>query len=232
MTLNTAAIRLLSFDCYGTLIDWESGIADALAPLCDHHGIICSRDQILELYGRCEAAEESSTYRPYREILRSVTRRMAKEFGIQLSESESLTLENSLQYWPPFEDTVEALKRLKTKYQLAIISNIDNDLFAGSAKQLQVAFDFVTTAGQTKAYKPSLAMFEQAQARMGIEKSAWLHVAQSKFHDIAPANQYGLNSVWVNRRHAQPGSGATPESLAVPTLEVPDLKTLADQLLG
>jgi 2-haloacid dehalogenase len=232
MALDTKSITLLSFDCYGTLIDWEQGIADAIADLCDRHGVICGRDQILELYGRCEAAEESSVYRPYREILRSVSRRMANEFGIQPTKAEHLLLENSLANWQPFDDTVEALKKLKSKYRLAIISNIDNDLFEGSAKQLQVPFDFVITAAQVKAYKPSITVFEQAQARMGIKKANWLHVAQSKFHDIAPTNRIGLQSVWINRRHSQPGDGATPESPAVPTLELPDLASLAALLAG
>ena len=194
--------------------------------------MICSRDQILELYARCEAAEESSVYRPYREILRSVTRRMANEFGIHPSEHELHTIEESLPRWLPFGDSVEALKRLKKRFRLAVISNIDDDLFRGSAERLKVPFDFVTTAAQVRAYKPSPVVFEQAQARMEIDKAHWLHVAQSKFHDIAPAGEIGLQTVWVNRRHAQPGFGATPESAAIPTMEVPDLTSLADYLLA
>lgn len=232
MSLDTGAITLLSFDCYGTLIDWESGIAAAISELCDHHDIICSRDQILELYARCEAAEESTDYRPYRDILRSVTRRMAKEFGVMPTETDLQTLERSLPHWPPFSDTVAALQRLKTKFRLAVISNIDEDLFAGTARLLNVSFDFVTTASQVKAYKPNLTVFEQARKRIGVENKNWLHVAQSKFHDIAPANALGLQSVWINRRHNQVGDGATPQSTAVPTLELPDLQSLASLLVG
>lgn len=232
MPLDPASITHLSFDCYGTLIDWETGITDALQPLCEKYGVICSNEQLLELYARCEAAEESDQYRPYRDILRLVTRRIATEFGFHATEREMETLEHSIRDWPPFADTVDALQRLKTQFRLVIVSNIDDDLFAGSAEKLRIPFDHVITAAQVKAYKPSTRVFEHVQRALNLSPDRWLHVAQSLYHDITPANALGLQSVWVNRWQGKDGAGATPPAEATPTLEVPDLKTLADRLVG
>jgi len=231
MSLDIESITHLSFDCYGTLIDWETGIANALQLLCEEHGVMCSDNQLLELYARCEAAEESEEFRPYREILRAVTRRVAWEFGFHASDENLRLLEESIKAWPPFPDTVDALARLKTRFKLVVLSNIDDDLFASSAHHLQISFDRVITAAQVKAYKPSLKVFEHARGALGIEIGQWLHVAQSLFHDIAPATALGLQTVWVNRRHDKEGAGATPPTEATATLEVPDLKSLADRLI-
>jgi len=132
--------------------------------------------------------------------------------------------------WPAFPDSAAALQALHKKFRLAIVSNIDDDLFAHSAQRLQVRFDWIITAQQVKSYKPSLNNFRMAFERIGVPQNRILHVAQSLFHDIAPANALGLSSVWVNRRHKKEGSGATPEAQARPDLEVPDLRTLAEKI--
>jgi 2-haloacid dehalogenase len=225
-------ITHLSFDCYGTLIDWETGIIQALKPLLNKHGVTCADEQVLELYARCESAEESETFRPYREILRSVTRRLALELGVNPAPQETEILEKSLENWPPFSDTVDALRRLKPRFKLVIISNVDNDLFLSTTRQLQVKFDNIITALELKAYKPAHVVFEKAQELMGIEKSQWLHCAQSLFHDIAPCNQLGISTAWVNRQSGRAGHGATPPADASPDFEFPDLSALADFLLS
>jgi len=147
--------------------------------------------------------------------------------GFTPSEAELATFSQSVKDWPAFPDSARALGALKTKYQLAIISNIDDDLFAYSAQRLQVPFDWVITARQARSYKPSLNNFRVAFERMGVPQNRILHVAQSLFHDIAPAKALGLATVWVNRRHDKAGFGATPPAEARPDLEVPDLQTLA-----
>ncbi|MEE8576551.1 MAG: HAD-IA family hydrolase [candidate division Zixibacteria bacterium] len=224
--------KLISFDCYGTLIDWETGILAALKPMLESHGVVCDDDTLLETYAGCEAEEEERDYRPYRQVLRSVTCNLGERFSFTPSTNDLLVLEESIKNWPPFSDTVAALRQLKKHFQLAIISNIDDDLFVGSAEQLQVEFDFVTTAAQANAYKPSLKVFEAAAQAIGMDKRDWLHVAQSLYHDILPSNNFGLSSVWVNRRKGQPGSGATPKASATPDLTVADLESLVSSLLS
>ncbi|HEX4424322.1 MAG TPA: HAD-IA family hydrolase, partial [Terriglobales bacterium] len=135
---------------------------------------------------------------------------------------------DSLASWQPFPDTVAALRKLKSRYQLGIISNVDDDLFASTAKKLEVKFDHVITAQQARAYKPSLKIFKLAQERIGVAPEQWLHVAQSVFHDIVPGKSLGITTVWVNRASSRPGAGAAKSASANPDLEVPDLQTLAD----
>jgi len=224
--LDFKPFEILSFDCYGTLIDWESGILAALAPLLETTGLGAPREEILAAYAMLEAAAER-TYRPYKEVLRLVMDGLGERFGFAVDAGTREALVRSLPSWPPFPDTRDALRALGTKYRLAVISNIDDDLFAGTARSLGVEFDWVVTARQVGSYKPSLENFRQALARFGAPGEKVLHVAQSLFHDIAPAGSLGLSTVWVNRRHAKPGSGATPPASARPDVEVPDLRALA-----
>ena len=160
-------------------------------------------------------------------LLREVMRNIAGHFQVTLDEYDEDTLATSIMYWKPFPDTVESLRYLKEHYKLAVISNIDDDLFAHSARHLSVPFDWVITAEQVESYKPSLNNFERAIERIGLPPEKILHVAQSLYHDIVPANELGLTNVWVNRRHNRKGHGATFPAHAEPTLEVPDLATLA-----
>jgi 2-haloacid dehalogenase len=219
---------LISFDCYGTLIDWETGILKAFSPLFASREIALDPDQLLEKYAEFEAASETGKHRKYREVLSLVTRQIADEFGFELIETERSCLVDSLGNWPAFSDTVSALQRLKKKYRLAIISNVDNDLIAQTRKTLVVPFDFVVTAEQAGAYKPDLKVFDCAYETFGITKDRWLHVAQSLYHDIAPAREFGLTTIWINRRKGKSGGGATKRSQAAPHAEYADLKTFAE----
>lgn len=226
--LDYGAFEALTFDCYGTLIDWETGLLSALRPLVAQHGKSIADHALLELYGELEAQLEAGPYQHYREILRAVVRGLGERLGFEPSAAEADSLPASLGGWPPFPDTVAALRRLKSRYQLAIISNTDDDLFAATAKRLVVPFDFITTAQQVGSYKPARNNFLRALGRIGKPKERLLHCAQSLFHDIAPTHALGITNVWVNRRHGKAGAGATHPAAVAPDLEVPDLKTLAD----
>ncbi len=219
----------LTFDCYGTLINWESGILRALRPLLDAHlEAVPPDDNLLELYAGIEAQIESGPYRTYREVLEQVVRDFGARLDFVPTLEETFALADSLPTWPPFPDTVAALKRLASRYKLAVISNVDDDLFAGTARQLGVQFTGVITAQQARSYKPSLKNFRLALERLNTRGDRIVHVAQSLYHDVAPAHHLGWATVWVNRRHGMASAGATPVSDAEPDIEVPDLKTLAD----
>lgn len=226
--LDFSRFRLLTFDCYGTLIDWETGIFGALRPILAAHGKSLGDAQLLELYSDLEMQAEQGDFCPYREILQTVVRGFGERLGFKPSEAEIRSLPESLPAWPAFPDTAAALGRLKTRYQLAITSNVDDDLFAWTAPKLGVPFDFVITAQQARAYKPSLRVFELAQARTGVSRDQWLHVGQSVFHDVVPAKSLGISTVWVNRASPRAGAGAAKAAVGQPDLEVPDLKTLAE----
>lgn len=224
------AFRVLTFDCYGTLIDWETGILNTLRPMLQARGIELSDDAILEMYGELEAALERGPYLRYRDVLRTVMDGFGERLGFAAVEDERTHASVSVVHWPPFPDTSAALKRLQQRYKLVILSNIDDDLFAHSARLMGVRFDDVITAQQCGSYKPSLNNFEIMLERVGAPKAHVLHVAQSLFHDHAPAKQLGLTTAWVNRRAGKPGAGATPPADASPDLEVRSLAELADIL--
>jgi 2-haloacid dehalogenase len=226
--IDFSRFEFLTFDCYGTLIDWETGILRALRRLLERHGVRRADEGILELYGELEAVAEGGEFKPYREVLEGVVRGLGAKLNFVPSEEEVRRLPESLAEWPPFPDTVAALQRLATRFKLAVISNVDDDLFAGSARLLQVPFAHVITAQQARTYKPSHNNFQMALARLGVPKEKVLHVAQSLYHDIAPANALGWTSVWVNRRGSKSRGGATKAAEAKPDLEVLGLKELAD----
>jgi len=214
----------ISFDCYGTLIDWETGIVEAVAPILASHDIRKSRAEILALFADVEPRVQRAGYLEYRRVLRRVMALIGRELGFQPYESELACLADALPDWPVFPDSVEALRTLQSRFKLAVISNVDDDLFAGTAEALGIDFEVVVTAQQVRRYKPSLRNFRAAAARMAVDTNAWLHVAESLYHDIAPANQLGIASVWVNRANR---GGGTRRVDAVPDLVVPDLATLA-----
>jgi 2-haloacid dehalogenase len=226
--------EVLSFDCYGTLIDWESGILPVLKHLLSNREIDFSDERTLEMFAEFESEleKEHNKYIKYREVLQQVVQKIGQRFNFEPAETESGTeincLVESIKNWQPFPDTVAALSALKQKYKLAVISNIDGDLFAGTAKHLKVEFDWVITAEQARSYKPSTRNFELALETMGIAPGKLLHVAQSLYHDIVPAASMGISTVWVNRRHNKTGFGATMAASGQPDLEVPDLKTLVE----
>jgi 2-haloacid dehalogenase len=220
----------LTFDCYGTLIDWETGILNALHPLVAQHGVAASDEQLLRLYTQYEAEVESGPYRSYRRILEEVTERIAGALGFTPTAEEREALPASVGQWPPFADTVEALGRLQTRYRLVILSNIDDDLFAATQQRLGVSFDEIITAQQVGSYKPAHGHFLAATGRLGVPREAILHVAQSLYHDHVPAQELGFASVWVNRPSRLAGTGLAPAVQITPDLEVPDLKTLVERM--
>ncbi len=217
----------ISFDCYGTLIEWEAGILPVLRTLLLHHHCPQPDARILELYGEFEAEAEKGPYQSYRRVLESVVKRFGNRLGFQPSDDEIRALADSVPSWPPFPDTTSALERLQKRYKLAIISNIDDDLFASTSEYLDVEFDAVITAQQAQSYKPSINNFRIALDRLGVKPDRLLHVGQSIYHDVLPAQSLGIATVWVNRRSARPGIGAVRPASGKPDLEVPDLQTLA-----
>ena len=224
--LNFDRFEILTFDCYGTLIDWDAGIRRALAPVLKAHRVEVADETLLDMYAEVESSEEGGDYRNYKTVLTNVLRGIGKRLGFTATEAELKGFANSIREWPPFPDTVVALQALRQRYQLAIISNTDDDLFAATQVHLQTDFDVIITAEQVGAYKPSLNNFNQALERIGRPKEAVLHVAQSIFHDVIPANRLGLANVWVNRRQEANRWLAEEPELARPEFEVPDLKSL------
>jgi 2-haloacid dehalogenase len=212
--------RALTFDCYGTLIDWESGMIEALKPLTSKARRPLKRYEILEAHARHESSQQLQTPgKLYRDLLAAVYRRLAEEWGVATSWSDCATYGRSIRNWPPFADTAAALQHLKRHYKLAILSNVDNESFSFSNERLGVDFDAVYTAEDCGSYKPSLRNFDYMLAKLktlGIEKGQILHTAESLFHDHAPANELGLASCWIHRRHGQEGSGAALATAQTP----------------
>ena len=226
--LDFTRFKVLTFDCYGTLIDWETGIFSALRPILAAHDKPIADSALLQLYSELEASAEQGEFLRYRDVLQSVVRGFGERLGFSPSAAEVRSLPDSLANWPPFPDTVEALRKLKSHYELAVISNVDDDLFAATAPKLGVAFSHVITAQQAGCYKPCMRIFKLAEERMGVTRDQWLHVGQSIYHDVIPAQSLGIATVWVNRPSPRPGAGAAKAAAGKPDLEVPNLKTLAD----
>jgi 2-haloacid dehalogenase len=221
----------VTFDCYGTLIDWEQGILNALQPVLASQGIDTGDDELLERYARQEAALEAGSYLSYSGVLAGSLRGLCAELGFSAADDDAVGFAHAIGHWPAFHDTAPALRRLRERFRLGVITNCDRDLFALSNRRLGVTFDWVVTAEDARAYKPSHTPFELAFATIEIPRDRILHVAQSLFHDHVPAKQLGLATVWVDRRHGRPGSGATPEASATPDLAVTDMRTFADMAL-
>lgn len=219
--------EVLTFDCYGTLIDWESGILSALHRILSAHGKVIEDATILKLYGDFEQRSEEGEFHPYHSVLESVVRRFGAQLGFNPTDAEARSLPDSLPAWKPWPDTVAALRQLKSRFRLAILSNVDDDLFALTRPQLGVNFDEVITAQQAQAYKPSLKIFELALSRINAPAHRVLHVGQSVYHDVIPAQALGLATVWVNRPSARPGVGAVKSAEAKPDLIVSSLAELA-----
>ena len=215
--------KALTFDVYGTLIDWESGMVAGLKPLTDQVSQSLTRDQILEAH----AYHESTTQRQipaklYSDLLAVVYKRLAEEWGVAVSWDECEVYGRSVQHWPAFADSAGALQYLKRYYKLVILSNVDNASFAHSNKRLEVDFDARYTAEDVGSYKPSPRNFDymiENLARLGIQKNEILHTAESMFHDHAPANKFELANCWIYRRHDQEGFGATMNPGDMPTTD-------------
>ena len=206
--------KVLTFDCYGTLIDWETGIVNALRPLLRRAAMERKRDEVLASFAQHETAQEAeSPAMIYPELLAQVHRRLAEEWGIAVSEADNRAFGGSVGDWPAFADSAASLSYLKQFHKLVILSNVDRKSFAQSRKRLGVAFDAVYTAEDIGSYKPDLRNFRYliaALKRSGHVERDILHIAQSLFHDHGPANAVGLRSAWIDRRRDAAGSGATP----------------------
>jgi 2-haloacid dehalogenase len=225
--LDYGRFEALTFDCYGTLIDWETGILAGLRPILAAAGVEPPDDELLEAYARVEAAAETGPYRRYREILGACLRDVCKAYGVQTSGADAAAFGGSVGDWPVFPDSKNALRQLQTRFRLGIITNCDDDLFAASNERLGVRFDWVVTAQSVGSYKPDPRNFEAAFAVLGLPRERILHVAQSLFHDHVPARKLGLSTVWIDRRHDRPGAGATPPAIVTPDAVFPDMASFA-----
>jgi 2-haloacid dehalogenase len=230
--INWDQFEAMTFDCYGTLIDWETGILNCLKPVLKAHGKELGDEKILEDFAEFETRMELSVvpqcepFLTYKEVLTLVFVELAQKYDFRPTPEEMVSLRNSLQNWPAFSDSTEALLALKRKWKLGILSNVDDNLFAYSAKRLKVDFDWVVTAEQIGSFKPSLRNFEVMLSRLKLPKERVLHVAQSLHHDHRPAKEMGFTTVWINRRKDKQGHGATIPAEAKPDFEVPDMKSL------
>jgi 2-haloalkanoic acid dehalogenase type II len=227
--LDYRAFDALTFDCYGTLIDWEAGILAALRSvgpaLTEVDG-----ETLLDEYANAEASLEAGPYRRYREIAGEAMAVVARAHGVEPAPDEVARLGGSVVDWPAFPDSHDALVRLETGFRLGILTNCDDDLFAASNRRLGVEFDWIVTAQQVGAYKPDERNFAALTDRLGadgVPQERILHVAQSLFHDHAPAQRLGFRTVWIDRRHDRPGAGATPPSAARPDATFPSMAAFA-----
>ena len=215
--------KVLTFDCYGTLIDWETGMVNALKPLTDRLGQELTRDQILEAHARHESSQQAYTpAKTYCDLLATVYRRLSEEWGRPASWDECMVYGNSVKDWPAFADSADALKYLKQHYKLVILSNVDNRSFAASNERLKVTFDAIYTAEDIGSYKPSDRNFDYMLDKLqslGLGKADILHTAESMFHDHGPANRHGLANCWIYRRHDKEGFGATMNPGEMPSYD-------------
>ena len=231
--LDWKLFRLMTFDCYGTLVNWEAGILGVLKPWAGNTGIMGSDEEMLAAFGEAESAAEYAMPKSvYRDILRETMNAIAAKFGKVASASEQDALATSVGDWPVFADTVEGLRALQGWHKLMVVSNVDKASFSRTAPKLGVQLDGLVTAEEVGAYKPDKKMFEramQAAKELGVKKEEILHVAQSLFHDIAPARALGLTTVWVDR-HGGKAGGATPKPQgdATPHLRVGSLWELVE----
>ena len=216
--------KMLTFDTYGTLIDWESGIYNALEPLLDKLPLKLSRDEVLELFAECEMQQQASNpTQVYSSVLDEVSLALAKKWQIKISDEEAVTFGRSVKHWPEFEDSAESLRYLRQHYLMATVTNCDRISYMGSNARLEIEWDAIYTAQDIGCYKPNLRnfdyMFEQARRDLGVLPHEILHVAQSLTHDMVPATSMGMTKVWINRRHNQEGLGATAPPQGEYTIE-------------
>ena len=223
--------KALSFDCYGTLIDWESGMVDGLKALTSRVDRNLTRNEILESHARHESFQQLQTpAKTYGELLAIVYRRLAEEWSVSVTWAECVSYGCTVKNWPAFPDSAGALQHLKKHYKLIILSNVDNESFAASNEKLGVEFDAIYTAEDVGFYKPADRNFDYMLAKLetlGIAKEDVLHTAESMFHDHGPANRHGLASCWIYRRHDQEGFGATMNPGSMPKYDF-RFNTMAD----
>jgi 2-haloacid dehalogenase len=234
--LDYEAFEALTFDCYGTLIDWEAGILAGFRSVLDRHGLEATDDDLLERYAAVEARLEAGPYLPYRTILARSLREVARGLGVEATDDEAAGFGASVGDWPAFEDSTRALRQLRARhFKLGVLTNCDDDLFAASNRRLGVDFDWIVTAQQVGAYKPSHRNFDvllERLARQHVLPKRVLHVAQSLYHDHVPAHRLGIRTVWIDRRHDRPRAGATPPAEAHPDATFPSMAAFAAAATG
>jgi 2-haloacid dehalogenase len=228
-TLEPERYDAITFDCYGTLINWSQGIADFLRPRLESQDVHTIDSFVLEVFSELEPIAQAGEYKTYRQVLREVLIRFGKRLGFAVGEDDLIAFPASIADWPAFPDSLPALKQLGARFELVIVSNVDDDLFDLTLGQLPVNFDHVVTAQQVGAYKPDPAPFNVALERIGIDKSRILHTAQSRFHDIVPARALGLDTVWI-RRDAD-ATSAAKEVDAEPDWTFDDMESFAAAML-
>ncbi|WCM23019.1 haloacid dehalogenase type II [Paraburkholderia bryophila] len=215
--------KALTFDCYGTLIDWERGITAALTPLVERAGKPLTRDEVLEAHARHESQQQRYTPEmPYSDLLAVVFRRLAEEWGVHATANEAAAYGQSVKQWPAFPDSASTLQYLKKYFKLVVLSNVDNESFAHSNAKLEVEFDAVITAEDVGSYKPARRNFEymiDLLPSLGVRRDEVLHVADSHFHDHQPCSELRLRSCWIYRRFEQRGFGATVGTVGEPAVE-------------
>ena len=217
---------VLTFDCYGTLINWEAGIAAAVRFQLGDAVAAHSDEDLLAAFAAVEHDAEVP-YKPYREVLALSLRGMGERLGFAVSDAQASGFGSSVGQWPAFPDSAEALQRLQERFKLAVITNCDDDLFAQSERRLAVSFDYVITAQQAASYKPGHAGFLLAFERIDEPRERILHVAQSLFHDHVPAKALGMTSVWIDRRQGR-GGGASLDVEAHPDATFTSMAAFAD----
>jgi 2-haloalkanoic acid dehalogenase type II len=229
--LDYDAYDVLTFDTYGTLIDWEAGLATALRVALGDAASSRSDEDLLTRFAAYEhGAEEPGTL--YRDVLASCLRGVAAELGATVSDEQAATFGGSVVDWPAFPDSGEALRRLRTRFALVTITNCDDDLLAASEKRLGVSFDEVITAQQVGRYKPDIAGFQVAHERiereLNVPRERILHVAQSLFHDHVPAKSLGMRTVWIDRRDGRAGGATPPAAEVTPDARFATMRAFAE----
>jgi 2-haloacid dehalogenase len=226
--LDYGRFEALTFDCYGTLIDWDTGILAGIRPVLAKRGVKPPDDEIVMVYTGFEAAAEAGPYVPYRAILGRCLREVAGHYGIKPDDGEASAFGDSVGDWPAFPDSSAALRRLGERFRLGVITNCDDDLFARSAARLGIDFEWVVTAQQVGSYKPDTRNFGAAFERLGLPRDRILHVAQGIIHDHVPAKRLGLSTVWIDRHHDRPGRRITPPEGTEPDATFPDMASFAE----
>ncbi|MCS6842230.1 MAG: HAD-IA family hydrolase [Roseiflexus sp.] len=222
----TREYDVITFDCYGTLIDWDAGIRSGFAAAAQRAGVTVDLDAALAAYHAIEPQVEASEYRPYRQVLAETAQRAAATLGWPMDDDTAQFFAATLPQWPPFADTNPALEQLYAAgYRLGILSNVDDDLLAATIRHFTAPIDLIVTAQQVGSYKPNIGHFVAARERIGGLR--WLHVAQSHFHDVVPAARMGLPVVWVNRKREP-----LPPDGPAPLAEVPDLRAFVEWIGG
>src|SRR5881392_2495270 len=216
-------IRFVSFDCYGTLIDWESGAHDAFQREADRDGFTVDRDQLVPLFLETQAEIMRGSYELYAEVMRRTAIRCAQELGWDLEPSRAQFLPDSIPRWPPFRETNAQLERLAKKYEIGLISNIDDKLLGATRRHFRVDWDLVVTAQQVRSYKPDPAHFKECARRIGGKKG-WVHIGSGYETDVAPVLKMNVPVIWVNRK------GEKLEGRKPPTATVKNFRDAAKRL--